>query len=593
MLNSEPSNQITERQTQSLLMLLSLLSACVLTAGCSSNALTRLPAAFHRTQNIADLKNDADWETVDTEQTFGKSSNGAAEANYELVNSDDKDLQPAPAARTGHSLLQPKVRLKKPVPLPFPVGQESGDSDFPKASSTSAAETPWRTEFAPKKTEGAISRSSLSQPSAETGSGKSRLPAEPERPRPEKGQAENAESSVEPPAGLRNPRSASLQQSAPTRRLRAPTTTSEPRKSPLIGQEATFRKSTPQAGSDVPEEALETADVDETESDAPALGEPSMLDRFRNLYAPKPEESIDRQRRSNRRWTDPFGLLKEREETIEPQEPSRPSAADSEMSSAESDAGRQKTREPRPENAMPGTQESALNLCVAELEEELRDWPGAESGKPDRPEEWRRRQTDLRMLYLIAGRSAESVRIIESLPAEEQEFWQAMMMAANHYRKADDTTSRTVQISEAVNQVRAAARHLQPLAKLELYRLQFCSRIDGFGNVTAFPTSDFEPGQRLLLYAGIRNFRSEVTAEGRYRTEFAAVIEFRREEDGEVLETIRLPEIPDECDEERTDYFHSFELTAPALEGAYFVRIQLRDQLTLQTAESQLKINIR
>jgi hypothetical protein len=71
------------------------------------------------------------------------------------------------------------------------------------------------------------------------------------------------------------------------------------------------------------------------------------------------------------------------------------------------------------------------------------------------------------------------------------------------------------------------------------------------------------------------------------------VIEFRREEDGEVLETIRLPEIPDECDEERTDYFQSFELTAPALEGAYFVRIQLRDQLTLQTAESQLKINIR
>ncbi len=576
-------------------MLLSLLSACVLTTGCSSNALTRLPAAFHRTQNIADLKNDADWETLDTQQTFGKSSNGAAEANYELVNSDDNDLQPAPAARTGHSLLQPKVRLKKPVPLPFPVGQESDDSDFAKASSASAAETPWRTEVAPKKTDGASSRSSRSQPSAETGSGKSRPLAEPERPRPEKGQAENTETSVELPAGQRNVRSASLQQSAPTRRPRTPAATPEPRKSPLIGQEATFRKSAPQAGSDVPEEPLETANGDEPEPETPALGEPSMLDRFRNLYAPKPEESADRQRRSNRRWTDPFGLLKEREESVEPQEPSKPSAADAdlEMSSAETDAARQKKRENRAENAVPGTQESALNLCVAELEEELRNWPGAESGKPDRPDEWRRRQTDLRMLYLISGRSAESVRIIESLPAEEQEFWQAMMMAANHYRKADDTTLRTVQISEAVNQVRAAARHLQPLAMLELYRLQFCSRIDGFGNVTAFPTSDFEPGQRLLLYAGIRNFRSEVTAEGRYRTEFAAVIEFRREEDGEVLETIRLPEIPDECDEERTDYFQSFELTAPALEGAYFVRIQLRDQLTLQTAESQLKINIR
>lgn len=590
MLKLEPSNQITERQTQSYLMLLSLLSACVLTTGCSSSALTRLPAAFHRTQDIADLKNDADRETLDIGQTFGKSSNSAAEANYELVNSGDDDLQSAPAARMGHSLLQPKFRPKKPVPLPFPVGQESDDSDLLKASSTSAAETPWRTEVAPKKTDEASSRP---QPSAETGSGKSQLPAELERPRPENGQAENSETSVEPPAVQRNVRSVSLQQSAPTRRLR--TSTAEPRKSPLIGQEATFRKSTRQAGSDVPEEPRGTANGDDAESEIPALGEPSMLDRFRNLYAPKPEESADRQRRSNRRWTDPFGLLKEREESVEPQEPSRPSAADadSEMSSAEPDAGRQKKREAQLENAVAGTPESALNTCVAELEKELRNWPGAESGKPDRPEEWRRRQTDLRMLYLISGRSAESVRIIESLPAEEQEFWQAMMMAANHYRKADETTSRAVQISEAVNQVRAAARHLQPLAKLELYRLQFCSRIDGFGNVTAFPTSDFEPGQRLLLYAGIRNFRSEVTAEGHYRTEFAAVIEFRREEDGEVLETIRLPEILDECDEERTDYFQSFELTAPALEGAYFVRIQVRDQLTLQTAESQLKINIR
>ena len=576
-------------------MLLSLVSVCALLTGCSGNAFTRFPAAFHRTQNIADLRNDADRETRDAGQTFVEPSRGASEANYELVNSDDTELQPAQSARTGHSLLQPKVRLKKPVPLPFPVGQESDDSESSEASSTSAAETPWKTEVAPKKTDAASSRSSRLQADVESDSRKSLAAGESERPRPMRRQIETVAAAAEPSTGQQSVRSARQQQPVSIRKPRTPVTESEPRKSPFDGQGGTYKKSAPQVETDAPEEPREPAADDATESETSAPGEPSMLDRFRNLYAPKPEESVDRQRRSNRRWTDPFGLLREREESVEPQAPAKSSTAEGEpeISSAAPDAGRQKKRETPSENTVQGTQETALNLCISELEEELQSWPGGESGKPDRPEEWRRRQTDLRMLYLISGRSAESVRIIESLPAEEQEFWQAMMMAANHYRKADDTTSRAVQIAEAVNQVRAAARHLQPLAKLELYRLQFCSRIDGFGNVTAFPTSDFEPGQRLLLYAGIRNFRSEVTAEGRYRTEFAAVIEFRREEDGEVLETIRLPEIPDECDEERTDYFQSFELTAPALEGAYFVRIQLRDQLTLQTAESQLKINIR
>lgn len=581
-------------------MLLSLLSACVLMTGCSSTALTRFPGTFHRTQNLADLKNAEDREAVGASQTFGESQGDASEANYELVNAGDNDLQPAPASRTGHSLLQPKVRLKKPVPLPFPVGQEeTGDGDTSDAPSTSAMETPWKTEVAPQKRDGKSPRPSRPQPSADTNSRKSRALAEPERFRSDIGQSDNPAPSVEPPAGPRNTKPASQQQGGSARRPNAQTPTSELRKSPTLGQEATYRKSTPKADGDSPEEPREPEVDDETQPEpvpeSPALDEPSMLDRFRNLYAPKPEEPADRQRKSNRRWPDPFGLLKEHEETVNPQEPSRPSATDAEDASPTltPDAGRQNGRELQRENTASGTHTSALNLCIAELEEEVHNWPGADSGKPDRPEEWRRRQTDLRMLYLISGRSAESVRIIESLPAEEQEFWQAMMMAVNHYRKAEGTDIRAVQISETVHQLRAAARHLQPLATLELYRLQFCSRIDGFGNITAFPTSDFEPGQRLLLYAGIRNFRSEMTAEGRYRTEFAAEIEFRREEDGEVLETIRLPEIPDECDEERTDYFQSFELTAPALEGAYFVRIQLKDQLTLQTAESQLKINIR
>ncbi|MFM8478994.1 MAG: hypothetical protein ACKOEO_24670 [Planctomycetaceae bacterium] len=325
---------------------------------------------------------------------------------------------------------------------------------------------------------------------------------------------------------------------------------------------------------------------------AETAAEPGMLDRFRALYAPRAEPSIkaeavdrpddasERLRRQMLRWSDPFGLLKDRE------------SAGMEGGAAESrlpTEGEPGTAE-LPATAVPAT---ALKSVIEALEQELRDWPGAAQGRPERVEEWRRRQTDLRLLYSVAGRSADAARVIEGLPREEQEFWQSLMLAMHQYRSPGAGPERTEQLTEALNQVRAAERHLRPLSRLEIYRLQFCTRIDGFGNATSFPTADFEPGQRLLLYAGVRNFRSELTGEGRYRSEFAAVVEFLREEDGEVLERIRLPQIPDECDEERTDYFQSFELTAPVLEGNYRVRLHLRDQLTQQTAEAGLQMTIR
>jgi hypothetical protein len=71
------------------------------------------------------------------------------------------------------------------------------------------------------------------------------------------------------------------------------------------------------------------------------------------------------------------------------------------------------------------------------------------------------------------------------------------------------------------------------------------------------------------------------------------VIDYIREEDGEALEPIRLPSIPDECDEQRTDYYHSIELTAPLLEGSWIVRVRVRDQYSMQVTEAQLKLNVR
>ena len=237
-----------------------------------------------------------------------------------------------------------------------------------------------------------------------------------------------------------------------------------------------------------------------------------------------------------------------------------------------------------------------LEPLIAKLEQQLAEWPRHTNGAPENLPEWLQHQTDLRLLYLIAGRSAESMRAIESLPEKEQEFWQSMMLAMEAYRSSDDSADRTEQLTETLNYVRTASRQLQPLSTMKIRRMSFCNRIEGFGSFDVFPGSDFKAGQPLLLYAEIENYRSELTDDGEYRSEFAAKIQFIRDGETEPIasRTIDLPEIEDRCIAERTDYFQSYELTIPTLSpGHYILRLRVDDQLTQQTATSDLPFDIR
>ena len=317
--------------------------------------------------------------------------------------------------------------------------------------------------------------------------------------------------------------------------------------------------------------------------------EPTMLDRLRGLYNPRIDENTDKLKKQIRRWPDPFGLLKDREEPAapDPENSLVPGSPEADPQTVDLDA----TQPPSLTEATP--ENSHIQLAIQELEAELAAWPQKMSGEADRTAEWRQKQTDLRLLYMIAGKSAESVRIIESLPDEEQEFWQSLMMSMNSYRDSSEDVDRTEQLTESLRHLRTASKKLQPLSRLTIQRSMLCDRIDGFGNVVAFPTSNFEPGQRVLVYTELQNFQSELTEDGKYRSEFAARIEFMREGDDEVLEKIQVLQIEDLCDVERTDYFQSFELTLPALEGKYRMRILLRDYLSQQVAESSLDFSVR
>ncbi len=481
------------------------------------------------------LRNDDHYSTATS----------APPRNDSATRSDQSRIRPV----SGHAFAQPKARLGRPVPI---LNQKSSPTAVPSTGHSELSET---------------NHSSSS------------LPGTPEK---------NASPwNASGPAWQPDPRSSGLLNSAEAMR----TDTEIPNSGAMISAQPAAATSPGEISENT--NALNSASVENGASTAieqpEVTTEPTMLDRLRGLYNPRIDENTDKLRKQIRRWPDPFGLLKDREEPMAP-------GTESHLVPASPDAGQQSADLGLPQQP-PVTEltpeNSHIQSAIQELEAELSAWPQKMSGEADRAAEWRQKQTDLRLLYMIAGKSAESVRIIESLPEEEQEFWQSLMMSMNSYRETSGDADRTEQLTESLRHLRTASKKIQPLSRLTIQRSMLCDRIDGFGNVVAFPTSNFEPGQRVLVYTELQNFQSELTDDGKYRSEFAARIEFMREGDDEVLEKIQVLQIEDLCDVERTDYFQSFELTLPALEGKYRMRIMLRDYLSQQVAESSLEFSVR
>ena len=373
----------------------------------------------------------------------------------------------------------------------------------------------------------------------------------------------------------------------------------------------------------------DTADgTPESAPTSPAPREPTMLNRLRDLYSPQRDvpprasaESETPPREENtgemlkkqfRRIPGPWGLLREK-----PPESPVPPATTAELP---------QTFETPPDKAEPVTPEHSIDagqisLTIGELirtlENNLKQWPRDDSGNAENPELWRRQQADLRLLYLLADRSGDAVSAIESLPPEEQELWQSMVMAMDHYRgplppsseqpetePAEDDSStnepgpeRSVQLMAVAEQLRSAVQHAQALSPLTIRRSSFCTAINGFASFDEVPASSFTAGQPVLIYMELDNFRSERTETGIYRSAFSASLEILRVDDqGEhQVEVFPLPSIEDEATARRTDFFQSFELVIPSHlpEGTYQVRILLRDQLSQQQARTTLPFTVR
>ena len=202
----------------------------------------------------------------------------------------------------------------------------------------------------------------------------------------------------------------------------------------------------------------------------------------------------------------------------------------------------------------------------------------------------------LRMLYLIAGQQERALEAIPGIDPADQEFWQQVFWSTANYFDTETMPQATDRATQTVAQLRTAIERLQAKANLELRNVTFCHKIVSFGNCSRYERDEFSPGQPVLVYAEVNNFKSELASDGQYRTILKSTTEIYKP-NGDLVATIPLQQGTEEdlCRNHRRDYFQSYKLVIPndLPRGPHTLKLTVVDQLSQKVATATLNFTVR
>lgn len=112
---------------------------------------------------------------------------------------------------------------------------------------------------------------------------------------------------------------------------------------------------------------------------------------------------------------------------------------------------------------------------------------------------------------------------------------------------------------------------------LDIGRLEFCTQVKGFGEITAMPKEYLNPGRQVLLYAEIGNFESKHAGD-EYETRLASQLTLESG-DGKILATLDFDPIVDRCRTNRKDFYchYTFSLPVSLAPNHYVLRLKVKD----------------
>ncbi len=196
--------------------------------------------------------------------------------------------------------------------------------------------------------------------------------------------------------------------------------------------------------------------------------------------------------------------------------------------------------------------------------------------------EWR-----LRLVQLAFQRDAEAVEVSPDISQEARSLLTALIRAAVAVRRA---VRNPLLIGEealaGVNELREVlTRRADPVVTA----VAFCRKVVTFGVYEEMAAVDFVAGRttQTIVYSEIRNFQSDRTDDGKFRTRLATRLEVLTA-DGQSVWQHEEPEIADLCRRRRTDFFIAQRIALPPTlpAGDYVLKVMVEDKLSGRVSET-------
>ena len=202
----------------------------------------------------------------------------------------------------------------------------------------------------------------------------------------------------------------------------------------------------------------------------------------------------------------------------------------------------------------------------------------------------------LRMLYLMANQQERAIEAIPNTNEADQEFWQKMFWAMSNYFDTEGIPNASDRATHTNSRLTAALETLRQQSNLEIRNVNFCTKIDGFGAYDRFERAEFYAGQEVLIYAEMRNFQSESTPSGQFRTALQSTVEIHRSGAYPgLVESVPFAPSEDFCQNLRTDFNTGYQFFLPKklTAGPYVLKLIVEDQLKKKVASYTTTFTIK
>jgi len=265
----------------------------------------------------------------------------------------------------------------------------------------------------------------------------------------------------------------------------------------------------------------------------------------------------------------------------------RPPADSTAPTSADPGAAQAVARREPPSSREPGSSRdgrSPLGDAIRTLESDVADQPESDRQLAE--------HARLRMLYLLAGQRDEALRPIPSMGPAMQEFWSEELYGLATLMECELTSESSRRKAEAKQHLDTAAVKLGESCPLVVRNLAFATDIQSFGTYKPFDKYEFAPGQTVLLYAEVENFKSVETAKGFHTATRSSYQIF--DASGKRVAEHEFSPSEETCRQPRRDFFIGYEFSLPRriYPGKHVLQLTVADLNSQKIGQSMIEFTI-